>query len=97
MNTSNLVIMGHSAGGGLAAALALLARDRGLRTIAGLVLIYPMLDHRTGTPDAPPANPTTGTFSWSRQANHFAGNACAVPTQWTMIARPCSPLHWPPT
>ncbi|MCF5648353.1 alpha/beta fold hydrolase [Pseudomonas syringae] len=71
MNTSNLVIMGHSAGGGLAAALALLARDRGLRTIAGLVLIYPMLDHRTGTPDAPPANPTTGTFSWSRQANHF--------------------------
>lgn len=71
MNTGNLVIMGHSAGGGLAAALALLARNKGLRTLAGLVLIYPMLDHRTGAPDAPPANPTTGTFSWSRQANHF--------------------------
>ncbi|SFW55633.1 alpha/beta hydrolase [Pseudomonas sp. NFACC10-1] len=71
MDTRNLVIMGHSAGGGLAAALALLARNRGLRTIAGLVLIYPMLDHRTGTPDTPSANPTTGTFSWSRQANHF--------------------------
>ncbi len=63
MNTGNLVIMGHSAGGGLAAALALLARNKGLRTLAGLVLIYPMLDHRTGAPDAPPANPTTGTFS----------------------------------
>lgn len=71
MNTGNVVFMGHSAGGGLAAALALLARNRGITAIAGLVLIYPMLDHRTGAPDAPPANPTTGTFSWSRQANHF--------------------------
>lgn len=30
-----------------------------------------MLDHRTGSTDSPPPNPTTGTFSWSRQANHF--------------------------
>ncbi|RMV70518.1 Lipase [Pseudomonas caricapapayae] len=71
MNTRNVVVMGHSAGGGLAAALAILARNKGLRAIAGLVLVYPMLDHRTGAPDAPPGNPTTGTFSWSRQANHF--------------------------
>ena len=43
--------MGESAGGGLAAALALMARDRGGPKIAGQVLMYPMLDHRTGGPD----------------------------------------------
>ncbi|RMO90012.1 Lipase [Pseudomonas syringae pv. philadelphi] len=71
MDTRNVVIMGHSAGGGLAAAVAILARDQGVHNVAGLVLIYPMLDHRTGSTDSPPANPTTGTFSWSRQANQF--------------------------
>ncbi|KPB76982.1 alpha/beta hydrolase [Pseudomonas cannabina] len=71
MDTRNVVIMGHSAGGGLAAAVAILARNQGAHKVAGLVLIYPMLDHRTGSTDSPPPNPTTGTFSWSRQANHF--------------------------
>ncbi|MCQ3016324.1 alpha/beta hydrolase [Pseudomonas tremae] len=67
----NVVIMGHSAGGGLAAALAILARNTATHEIGGLVLIYPMLDHRTGSPDSSSPNPTTGTLSWSRQANHF--------------------------
>lgn len=66
-----VVIMGHSAGGGLAAALALLARDREQRKAAGLVMIYPMLDHRTGSASSPMNNPTTGRLSWSRAANHF--------------------------
>lgn len=71
VNPERIVIMGHSAGGGLAAALTLLARDRGEMSVAGSVLIYPMLDHRTGTPDDPADNPATGTFSWSRKANQF--------------------------
>ena len=42
-------VMGESAGGGLAAALALLARDRGEYRLAFQHLIYPMLDDRTCT------------------------------------------------
>lgn len=71
IDPARIVIMGHSAGGGLAAALALWVRDRGQFQPAGLVMIYPMLDHRTGTPAAPADNPVTGTLSWSRQANRF--------------------------
>lgn len=66
-----ITLMGHSAGGGLAAALALLTRDRGLPTLAGQLLIYPMLDCRTGTPAAPWHNPTIGEFGWTPDANRF--------------------------
>jgi acetyl esterase/lipase len=71
VNAERIALMGHSAGGGLAAALALLIRDRREYEAAGLVMIYPMLDHRTGTSAAPSDNPTTGLLSWSREANHF--------------------------
>ena len=43
-----LAIAGDSAGGGLAAGVALMARDRGEIQLALQVLIYPMLDDRTG-------------------------------------------------
>ncbi|GAA3213893.1 alpha/beta hydrolase [Microbacterium terregens] len=46
-----LAVMGDSAGGGLAAGAALLARDRGL-ALAGQLLIYPMLDDRVTAADA---------------------------------------------
>ena len=42
---SRVVVLGDSAGGNLAAAIALLARDRGGPTLAGQVLIYPVVDH----------------------------------------------------
>lgn len=42
-------ILGASAGGGLAAALALLARDRGEVPVAFQMLLYPMLDDRRVT------------------------------------------------
>ena len=42
--------MGDSAGGGLAAGV-LLARDRGGPALARQVLVYPMLDDRSVTPD----------------------------------------------
>lgn len=44
-------VMGDSAGGGLAAAVSILARERGGPRIARQVLIMPMLDDRTTTPD----------------------------------------------
>ena len=42
-----MAIGGASAGGGLAAALALLTRDRGEISLAAQLLVYPMLDDRT--------------------------------------------------
>jgi acetyl esterase/lipase len=46
-----IAVMGDSAGGGIAAGLALLARDRGGPKLAQQILIYPMLDDRTTVPD----------------------------------------------
>ncbi|TQF74585.1 alpha/beta hydrolase [Rhodococcus spelaei] len=47
VDASRIAIAGESAGGGLAAALALLARDRGEIEPAFQLLSYPMLDDRT--------------------------------------------------
>lgn len=68
-------VIGESAGGGLAAAVALMARDRGGPALAAQFLTYPMLDHRTGSDDCPYRNPTTGEFVWTRQANRFGWTA----------------------
>jgi acetyl esterase/lipase len=60
-------IIGGSAGGGLAAGLALLARDRGEIPVRFQVLSYPMLDDRptaTGTAGAPLWGPETNAYGW---------------------------------
>ncbi|MBA2934065.1 alpha/beta hydrolase [Sphingomonas sp. CGMCC 1.13654] len=62
-------VMGESAGGGLAAALALLARDRGEYALAFQHLVYPMLDDRTGS--AGELHPTAGEFIWPAANNRF--------------------------
>ena len=46
IDPAHLVAGGASSGGGLAAGLALLIRDRGEVQLAGQVLVYPMLDDR---------------------------------------------------
>lgn len=66
-------VMGESAGGGLAAALALLVRDRGEYQLSFQHLIYPMLDDRTCTTDDP--HPYTGEFIWTAGSNHFGWSA----------------------
>jgi acetyl esterase/lipase len=50
-DAGRIAVMGDSSGGGIAAGLALLARDRGGPAIARQILIYPMLDDRNTTPD----------------------------------------------
>ncbi len=60
-------IMGVSAGGGLAAALALLARDRGEVPVAFQLLDQPMLDDRQITP----SSRQDGLAVWSRGSNTF--------------------------
>src|SRR5262245_50661379 len=79
IDASRVILMGPSAGGGLAAATALLHRDRGGSPLAGQVLIYPMLDARTGTAEAPVDNPTTGEFVGTRSINRFAWRALRGP------------------
>jgi acetyl esterase/lipase len=68
IDPARIAVTGESAGGGLAAALALLARDRGDHAICHQHLIYPMIDDRTCTR---PAHPYTGEFVWSGPSNHF--------------------------
>lgn len=69
VDSDRVGVIGGSAGGGLAAGLALLARDREDIPIAFQVLRYPMLDDRQATPssqiDAPLWNPPTNRFAWT--------------------------------
>jgi acetyl esterase/lipase len=60
-------VMGLSAGGGLAAALTLLARERGGPPIAFQLLDQPMLDDRQTTP----SSTQDGLPVWSRNSNTF--------------------------
>jgi acetyl esterase/lipase len=72
-------ITGASAGGGLAAALAILARDRGELPVAFQLLIYPMLDDRQETPssgwEVPVWNPAANTFGWQAYLGDLYGTA----------------------
>ena len=72
LDAARIGVMGESAGGGLAAALALLARDRGEHRLAFQHLIYPMLDDRTCTT---PPHATAGEFIWNRAKNIFGWTA----------------------
>jgi len=69
IDVKRIAIKGESAGGGHAAALAIAARDRGEIPICLQVLIYPMLDDRTGS--SRPAPPILGHFIWTPEANRF--------------------------
>lgn len=69
VDSDRIGVMGESAGGGLAAALALLARDRGEHKLAFQHLIYPMLDDRTCVAAEP--NPIAGEFIWTPHNNRF--------------------------
>jgi acetyl esterase len=71
VDPNRIVVMGESAGGGLSAALALMVRDRAEYSLAGQILIYPMLDHRTGGPECQYRNPITGEFIWTPALNQF--------------------------
>ena len=62
VDTDRIAVMGDSAGGGLAAGVALLARACGGPRIAQQLLIHPMLDDRTTAPDARLAPFLTWTY-----------------------------------
>ncbi|GAA3938780.1 alpha/beta hydrolase [Actinomadura viridis] len=61
-----IVAAGTSAGGGLTAALALMARDRGGPALAGQMLLCPMLDDRN---DSLSSRQMAGRGIWDRTSN----------------------------
>ncbi len=64
-----VVVMGGSAGGGLSAAIALMARDRSGPAIAGQLLLCPMLDNTNTTVSS---RQYAGLGTWTREANLLA-------------------------
>jgi acetyl esterase/lipase len=67
VDPARIGIRGESAGGGLAAALALLARDRGEVDVAFALLECPMIDDRQITP----SSQYDDLAVWNREANTF--------------------------
>jgi acetyl esterase/lipase len=72
IDAGRIVLVGGSAGGGLAAAVALIARDRGGPPVFGQMLICPMLDDRNDTPSA---MQMAGLGVWDRTSNQTGWNA----------------------
>lgn len=102
IDTSRLGLMGESAGGTFAAALAILARDRGEYGLAFQHLIYPALDDRTGRI---PGHPFAGEFLWTAADNVYAWDALLGPgiaggasvSPYAAPARAMSLANLPPT
>ena len=87
IDRTRIAIKGESAGGGHAANLAILARDRGVIPICIQVLLYPMLDDRTGSSTSVP--PYIGHYGWTPESNRFG---------WTsLLGAPAGSAAIPPS
>ena len=72
VNKSRIAIGGASAGGGLAAGLAVLTRDRAEIELTFQLLIYPMIDDRNV---APASTTAPDTYVWTRENNRMGWQA----------------------
>ena len=77
IDPKRIIVAGASAGGGLAAGVTLLARDRNGPAIAAQILICPMLDHRNETVSSQQYAGDAGV--WTREKNIFAWQAVLTP------------------
>jgi len=68
-------VIGESAGGGLAAALAMLTRNRGPVELACQVLVYPMLVPPRHSIDTSRPDPRSGRHIWTRDSNDYCWSA----------------------
>lgn len=73
IDPARIALKGESAGGGIAAAVALAARDAGGPPVAHLHLIQPMLDDRTAS--SVTASPSSDALVWTARCNAFAWEA----------------------
>lgn len=77
VDPARIGLAGASAGGGLAAALALLSRDRGELRPSFQMLAYPMIDDRQVTEssrwDVPIWSPANNTFGWRSYLGELFG------------------------
>ena len=102
VDADRIAVGGASAGGGLAANLAIMARDRGEFSVSFQALVYPMLDDRTGSTAQP--HPYAGEYIWTAENNVF-GWAALLATDpggdtipdYTAAARVESVAGLPPT
>lgn len=69
IDPARIAVAGESAGGGLAASLALLVRDRGEYRFCHQQLIFPMIDDRTAV--RTDLSPMFGEFVWNNHSNRF--------------------------
>ncbi|MGI5489949.1 alpha/beta hydrolase [Microtetraspora malaysiensis] len=72
LDPGRILVAGASAGGGLSAAVALVARDRGGPGLIGQMLLCPMLDDRNDTPSAAQM---AGLGVWDRTSNETGWTA----------------------
>ena len=87
-----IALFGESAGGGHVAALAIAARDRGEVPVAMQVMLYPMLDDRTGSSRAVPAH--LGAYIWDAAANRFGWSSLlGVPAGSAAVPRGAVPAR----
>jgi acetyl esterase/lipase len=97
VDPARIVIGGASAGGGLAAALAHMARDRGGPSITHQILVYPMLDDREITASSRSAvhprlwNVERNRIAWRHYLGELSGSdevpPYAAPARATDLAR----------
>lgn len=99
--SDKLIVAGHSAGGGLAAAVSLKATDTEAVNIAFQMPIYPMLDDRQKTEsakenNAPVWSSRSNNFGWSHYLKGLQEQGVAIPN----YAAPARAKHYaklPPT
>ncbi len=103
IDPKRIAVMGESAGGGLAAGVALMARDKNLQPpLAKQILIYPMLDDRNTSPQ-PDIEPFTlwqnpdNITGWTALLGDKAGKPDADVSYYCAPARAESLAGLPPT
>lgn len=65
-SAETLLLYGESAGGALAAGLALYVRDHGMKKPSGQILVYPVLDNR---PEKYPSMTAYAEAAWTKRSN----------------------------
>ncbi|GAA4667081.1 alpha/beta hydrolase [Streptomyces chumphonensis] len=85
VDPARILVSGASAGGGLSAAVALMARDRGGPPLAGQILDCPMIDDRNTTVSS---HQYDGIGIWDRTTNDTGWDALLGPVRGTDAVSP---------